>query len=88
MKTELIIQNLKCGGCAKTITTNISELNNVEDVNVNVEKSSVSFTFINDETLNQVVKTLSKLGYPVQGDKNSFVSKAKSFVSCASGKMS
>ena len=43
MNTTILIQNLKCGGCANTITTKISTLENISNVIVNVEDSSVSF---------------------------------------------
>ncbi|TXD46911.1 heavy-metal-associated domain-containing protein [Polaribacter sp. IC073] len=83
---EIQIENLKCGGCAATIKKGLLSLENVDEVEVNVEKSIVSIT---SETENLVLikEKLSKLGYPEVGDKNSIVHKAKSFVSCAVGKM-
>ena len=88
MKSTLIIQNLKCGGCANTIITKISSLDNITDVEVDVEASSVSFTFQNAVELQTVKEKLAHLGYPIEGDKNTLVSKAVSYVSCATGKMS
>ncbi len=88
MKSTLVIQNLKCGGCANTITTKISALENITDVEVDVEASSVSFVFQNGNDLETVKDKLAQLGYPIEGDKNSMVSKAISYVSCATGKMS
>ena len=88
MRSTLVIQNLKCGGCANTITTKISTIENITDVEVDVESSSVSFTFHNANDLSTVKEKLAHLGYPIEGDKNSMVSKAISYVSCATGKMS
>lgn len=88
MKTELVLQNLKCGGCAHTITTKISELEEIDDVAVNVENSTLSFIHNSVDDLDFVTNKLLTLGYPVEGDKNSIVAKAKSFVSCAAGKIS
>lgn len=88
MKSTLVIQNLKCGGCANTITTKISPLENITNVEVDVASSSVSFIFQNANDLNTVKEKLAHLGYPIEGDKNSVVSKAISYVSCATGKMS
>ena len=51
MKTTLYIQNLKCGGCANTITKNISTLDAITDVSVNVEESCVSFVYTTEEKL-------------------------------------
>lgn len=87
MKTTYTIQNLKCGGCAHTITNKISELKNISEVQVNVDTSSVTFSHNTDQESQSVKEKLATLGYPIQGDKNSVVSKAKSFVSCATGKM-
>lgn len=88
MKTELNIQNLKCGGCANTITTKLSKLNGINNVEVDVENSSVSFNYESDEELTLVKSKLNTLGYPIVGEKNSVASKVKSYVSCATGKMS
>lgn len=88
MKTTIHIQNLKCGGCANTITKGISAIDTIENVAINVEESSVTFDYETDEKLNEVKEKLKSLGYPEDGEANSIASKAKSYVSCAIGKMS
>ncbi|TWO32606.1 heavy-metal-associated domain-containing protein [Seonamhaeicola sediminis] len=87
MKTTLEIQNLKCGGCANTISTKLSELEFVDNVEINNNDNTVTFSYENEETLNIVKSLLAKLGYPEVGDKNALSTKAKSFVSCAIGRM-
>lgn len=86
MKTDIQIENLKCGGCAATIKKGILSLNGVQDVEVDVEKSIVSIASESDN-LEEIKMKLSKLGYPEVGDKNSVLHKAKSFVSCAIGRI-
>lgn len=86
MKTTLQIENLKCGGCAATIKKGILAIDGVENVEVNLEESSVSITSTKNN-LKEVKIKLSKLGYPEIGDKNTVLHKAKSFVSCAVGKI-
>jgi copper chaperone len=86
MKTTLQIENLKCGGCAATIKKGILTIDGVENVDVNLEESSVSITSTKNN-LQEVKIKLSKLGYPEIGDKNTVLHKAKSFVSCAVGKI-
>ncbi len=88
MKSNIVIQNLKCGGCANTITTKISALDNVTNVLVDVETSTVSFEASSEEDITSVKNKLAAIGYPAEGEDNSVVSKAKSFVSCATGRMS
>lgn len=87
METTVYIQNLKCGGCANTVTKNLTAIDGIENVLVNVEESSVTFTYNSEEELEVVKSTLNKLGYPEDGEANSLTAKAKSYVSCAVGKM-
>lgn len=87
MNTTIYIQNLKCGGCANTVTKNLTTINDITDVEVNVDESSVTFNYENEDALNRVKETLQKLGYPEDGEANSLTAKAKSYVSCAVGKM-
>ncbi len=88
MNTSLIVQNLKCGGCANTITNKLSEIANISDINIDIDASKVSFNFINDTDAIAVKEKLKSLGYPTVEDENSLTAKAKSFVSCATGKFS
>ena len=88
METTLYIQNIKCGGCANTITKNLTTLEGIQNITVNVEESAVGFSYANDDQLNTIKDKLKVLGYPEDGTANSLGSKAKSYVSCAIGKMS
>ena len=86
MNAEIQIENLKCGGCAATIKKGILGVEGVEEVTVDVEKSIVSISS-KKENLEEIKLKLSKLGYPEVGDTNSVLHKAKSFVSCAVGRL-
>jgi copper chaperone CopZ len=88
MKTTIIIQNLKCNGCGNTITNNLKTIETVENIEINVEESAVSFDYSSEVALEEVKIKLKKLGYPEDGEANNLGSKAKSYVSCAIGKMS
>lgn len=87
MESSILIQNLKCGGCANTIVNQLSTLKNVFNLDVNINNSLVSFSYINQEDVLKVKKRLKELGYPAIEDSNSFSAKAKSFFSCAKGKL-
>jgi len=54
---------------------------------VEKESSSVSFDHQSADDASLVKEALKKLGYPTVDEGNSFTEKAKSFVSCASGKI-
>lgn len=86
-QTTLHIQNLKCGGCAHTISTRLAELEGISDVAVDNDSDAVSFSYSTQRFKENAVKLLSSLGYPVQGEANPLSKKAKSFVSCAVGRM-
>lgn len=86
MNTDIQIENLKCGGCAATIKKGILALEGVKDVAINIEKSIVSIAS-EKANIEEIKAKLSKLGYPEVGDKNTVLHKAKSFVSCAVGRL-
>ncbi len=88
MKESIVVQNLKCGGCAHTITTKLSKLEGVSHVTVDVEKSIVEIDFDADALKTSLANTLTEIGYPPVGEKNTIMTKAKSVVSCATGKLS
>lgn len=87
MKTIVHIQNLKCDGCIATITKKLNALDDVSEVVVQVEDNSVTFEYADEHTLDVVKNTLAEIGYPEDGERNSLSTKAKSYVSCAFGKM-
>jgi copper chaperone CopZ len=69
MQTTIHIQNLKCGGCANTITKGISSIETINNIAVNVEDSSVTFDYASDEKLIEVKEKLKSLGYPEDGEQ-------------------
>jgi copper chaperone CopZ len=88
MHTTLTIQNLKCGGCANTIITRLNTIDGIDTVTVSNDTNSVSFNYSDENSLNTSIELISKLGYPVEGEQNPLSKKAKSYVSCAVGRMS
>ena len=85
--TTLEILNLKCGGCANSIKKGILTIDGVNEVSVDLETSKVTVNSKNESIVNQVKEKLSNMGYPEVGDANTVLHKAKSFVSCATGRM-
>ena len=49
MNTILTVQNLKCGGCAHTIATKFTEINDVSDIVINQESSNIFFAYTYQE---------------------------------------
>jgi copper chaperone CopZ len=87
MKHTIEIQNLKCGGCVKTIENNLNKIVGVDSIEVDVENSNVILQTNTENALPLAENKLREIGYPPVGMKNSVIIKAKSFVSCATGKM-
>ncbi len=87
MKTAIEILNLKCGGCANSIKKGLLTIEGTREVSVDLGKSIITMEVADDAMLNLVKEKLSGMGYPEVGDANTLLHKAKSFVSCASGRM-
>ena len=84
------VENVKCGGCASTLKTKLRD--KFGEVEVDLEKLPREITVeIAEERIGELGFALKKLGYPFSSDKLGFIdttsAKAKSFVSCAIGKM-
>ncbi|PHQ65072.1 MAG: heavy metal transporter [Sulfurimonas sp.] len=83
--------NIKCGGCANTVKEALRE--DFGEVKVNLEQSPrVVSVIIKDEEHEQLFrKKMRSLGYPMDDEELGVFTatglKAKSFVSCAVGKM-
>ena len=85
--TTIEILNLKCGGCANSITKGLLTIKGANNVTVDLETSKVSIDTSDESVLEAVKEKLSKMGYPEINDPNTMLHKAKSFVSCASGRI-
>jgi copper chaperone len=85
--TETIfVENIKCGGCIKSIKEALQQIAGVNTVMVDKDKESVVVTGT-DIGRGIIIDKLGELGYPEKGN-NSLLKKVRSFVSCAVGKMS
>ncbi|MBK7233054.1 MAG: heavy-metal-associated domain-containing protein [Saprospiraceae bacterium] len=83
----LKIANLKCNGCASTITKKISELSGVENVKVDVENDEVTVDYSATQTnLDKIKSTLLGLGYPEATEQNGLLTQLKSYASCMVGR--
>ena len=87
MTTNITVKNLKCGGCANTIKTKISQIENISNIVVDIENSNVYFEARTNDDIMAVKDKLKSLGYPSIDEPNSVLSRTKSFISCATGKV-
>jgi copper chaperone CopZ len=87
MKTEKIyIANLKCGGCATTITNELTKLKGVFKVQIDNETDCVNIEY---ENINRekIIEKLHELGYPEATEENGLLLQLKSYASCMIGRV-
>ena len=87
MRTTVHIQNLKCNGCENTIINRLTEMKNISEVDVNHNDETVSFDFHTNHDFERAKHLLESLGYPILGAENNLMTKAKSYISCAKGRI-
>ena len=90
MKQTFEVINVKCGGCANTLTTKLVEEFGEVEVNLEVEPRQITLD-IEESAVPALRTALKGLGYPMSDEDlttlEGFSTTAKSFVSCAVGKM-
>lgn len=95
MENRVIVENIKCGGCAHGIKQKLTAIEGINRVEINVDSGEICFDVDTDVDHKQIVEVVKQkllsMGYPEQGSVEGIKAvgiKAKSFVSCALGKMS
>ena len=89
MQYEISVENIKCGGCASTISKKLGDIEGIETVDIDIEQGIVNIKGA-EGMREQLAATLLKLGYPESGTAEGIAAakaKAKSFVSCAVGRI-
>jgi copper chaperone len=89
MSYTIAVENIKCGGCANTIRTKLLSQALVQAVDVDIQHGQVRVEG-NPETRDKVTMALARMGYPETGSVEGMraaAAKAKSFVSCAIGRI-
>lgn len=90
MKKVFQVLNVKCGGCTGTLKKELLKEFGEVAVNLEVEPREITLD-VKDEDLEKLKLKLRSLGYPLTTDELSTFqtvgTTAKSFVSCAIGKM-
>lgn len=88
MKTEeIIVANIKCGGCAATIKTELLKLYGVTSAEVFNEKDMVKVSYGEQANRQTIIDKLYSLGYPEATEENGLLLQLKSYASCLIGKV-
>ncbi len=84
------VNNVKCGGCANTLVTSLKDDFGHIDIDLEAFPRKITLDIENDR-IDELKGKLKKLGYPFSSDDLGALGKvaatAKSFVSCAIGKV-
>lgn len=90
MKQTFSVLNVKCGGCANILKKSLLEEFGAVEVNLDVMPREITLE-IDSERIEILKSKLRTLGYPLTSDDLNTIEKitttAKSFVSCAIGKI-
>ena len=90
MKHIFEVNNVKCGGCANTLKSALAKDFGKIEVDLTLEPRRITLD-IEEASIPELRIQLKKLGYPMSNENlsglESFSTTAKSFVSCAIGKM-
>ena len=91
MKQTFEVINVKCSGCASTLKKSLAEEFGEVDVDLDVMPRKITLD-IDDNNMISLRNKLKSLGYPMADEDLNTLEKigttAKSFASCAVGKMS
>ena len=89
MELRLQVENVKCGGCARSIEKALLADGRISRVSVEPAQGLVVIDS-DDDVRAHALAVLAKLGYPEKGSVEGLkaaAAAAKSFVSCAVGRM-
>ncbi len=89
MDTIIVVDNIKCKGCAASIRNGLQKIPGVLTVEVDLDEGSVLIT-ADRPVRKEAIQALQGMGYPERGSLQGLPAlgaKAKSFVSCAVGRL-
>ena len=82
----LNVANIKCSGCAHSITTKLEDIDGISNVTVSPEEGTVTVSYNNESIIDEALTKLSSMGYPEATEENGLLMKAKSYANCMIGK--
>jgi copper chaperone len=86
---QIQVENIKCGGCEKSIIKGLSSIEGLSNIVIDRDQQLVSVNA--DESLREaLISKLKSMGYPEHDSVSGLdagLANAKSFVSCAIGRV-
>ena len=90
MKSQVYVDNLKCDGCAASITKGLKSFPEVSTVMVDPENDLIEVEYSNTLSFDKVKEKLFHLGYPEKKSLHGLgkvAANVKSYISCAIGRV-
>jgi len=89
MITETLnVANIKCSGCAHSISNQLNSIMGLTESSVNVNEGTIDLIYETDSVRDNVIRKLSAMGYPEATEENGLLMQAKSYANCMIGKSS
>jgi len=89
MDIIIVVENIKCGGCANSIRSGLLKIAGVISVEVDIDGECVLIAADRD-VRSKAIERLKSMGYPEKGSVEGLQAigaKARSFLSCAVGRL-
>jgi copper chaperone len=89
MKIQIQVENIKCGGCASIIRSGLRKDSRIASVEVDIPNDTGTVE-ASEDMGSAIYAHLEHLGYPKRGSVGGIATvsaKAKSFISCAVGRL-
>jgi len=67
MRATVHIENIECCGCERIISSSLSRISNISDLEVNSLAKTVSFNYHTNHDFENAKHVLSRIGYPIVG---------------------
>lgn len=71
MKANIIVQNLRNSGAAQLILKKVSVIPGLSEINIDPERSTISFNYKSEEAVFSLLKILKNLGHPFMASRRS-----------------
>ncbi len=67
MRITVHLQSLEQCGCYRSIINSLSEVKNINDVEINEDKNTITFKYNTNHDFEAAKRLLSRIGYPIIG---------------------
>jgi copper chaperone len=68
MRTTVIIENLRCDDCRKTVAKALKEFKGISNFDIDITSGSLSFDYRSHNAMEGLRFHLSKIGHPITED--------------------